>query len=130
MKNTLLIVALAGLAALMLGGAVAGSALDIWPEFNLRLVEHVVCPPEQTLEYRELGLVTYTDSDGTHNVENISISCITGDGTRIQGKGTATIGALFGLYSMLLFLPLLAAGFLFRRYLVRRNPRAAGPTRR
>jgi len=97
---------------------------------NLRLVQRVVCPPGQTLEYRELGLVTYTDSEGTHNAANISISCVSSDGTRTEGRGTAVISALLALYFVIFFVPLLIAGLLFRRSLLRRNSAAApSPTR-
>src|SRR5574342_296899 len=105
MKKPLLIAALAGFVALIFA-AVGTSSLAIVPEVNLRLIERVVCPQGQRLEYRELGQYTYTDSEGTHNRERISISCVSVDGTRSEGKGTAAISALMGLYFLICFVPL------------------------
>lgn len=130
MKRTLLIVALAAGAALIFA-AVAASTLDVafTRDFNLRLVQGLICPAGQTLEYRELGLTTYTDSDGTHNQMQISISCLAADGTRVEGRGDATFGALLGLYFLVGFIPLVIAGLVLRFRLTRRSPgRTAGRT--
>ena len=120
MKKPLLIAALAGFVALIFA-AVGTSSLAIVPEVNLRLIERVVCPQGQRLEYRELGQYTYTDSEGTHNRERISISCVSVDGTRSEGKGTAAISALMGLYFLICFVPLFTSAVLFRRSMIGRN---------
>jgi len=130
MKQYLLIIAIAALAALLFAGITAGSVLDIAPEFSLGLVERVVCPQGQTLEYRELGQVTYTDSEGTHNAANVSISCVASDGTRVEGKTGAVIGALLGLYFVVFFVLLAPAGLLVRWFLLRRSPGARGSASR
>ena len=120
MNRSLLLAALTGLVALILA-ALGASSLAVIPDFNLRLVEGVVCPRGQTLEYQSLGQFTYTDADGTHNRERVSISCVAADGTRQAGKGTATISALAGLYFLICWAPLLAGALLLRRSLLRRN---------
>ena len=120
MNKTLLIAALAGFVALIFA-AVGTSSLAIVPDVNLRLIERAVCPQGQELEYRELGQYTYTDAEGTHNRERMSISCVSVDGTRYVGKGTAAISALMGLYFLTCFVPLSTSAVLFRRSMIRRS---------
>ncbi len=129
MKQYLLIAVGAGFVALIFAGVASGS-LNAAPEFNLRLVQGVVCPGEQTLEYRELGQFTYTDADGTHNAAHVSFSCVAADGTRTEGHGTATLGALFGLYFVVSFGPLFGAAALWWWWRGRRGPRRAAAPRR
>jgi len=119
MKKTLLLAGLAGFVALLFA-ALGTSTLGIAPEFNLRLIERVICPQGQKLEYREMGQFTYSDAEGTHKRENISMSCVSADGTREEGKGTAVIGTLLGMYFLICFLPLFASAVLFRWRMVRR----------
>ena len=120
MKENLLLAALAAMAALILAAA-GSSSLEIAPEFSTRLVQGVVCPAGQTLEYRELGVVTVTDADGTYQRVNISVSCVAPDGTRESGKSGATIAALTGLYFAICFGPLFVGAVVFRRVMVRRQ---------
>ena len=124
MKKDLLIAALAGFVALILA-AVATASLSVIPGVHLRLVERVVCPSGQNLEYRELEQFTYTDAAGTHTQARVSISCVSSDGTITTGTGTAVISALLGLYFVIFCVPLLAAGLLYRRSLLRPKPGAA-----
>jgi hypothetical protein len=120
MKKTLFLAALAAFVALLFA-ALATSTVGSVPALNLRLVDWVICPAGQQLEYRELGPITYTDSTGTHNQERISISCLASDGTRVEGKSSATIAALMVLYSLACFAPLFGAGLLLRYRLRRRR---------
>jgi len=119
MKKYLLIAGLAGCVALLLA-AVGTASLGIAPELNLRLIERVICPQGQKLEYRELGQYTYTDAEGTHNRANISISCVSAEGIRSEGKGTSVISTLMGMYFLLCFVPLFLSAVLLRAWMSRR----------
>jgi hypothetical protein len=119
MKKTLLIAGLAGLVALLFA-ALGTSTLSIAPAFNLRLIEPVICPQGEKLEYRELGQFTFTDAEGTHKRANISMSCVSADGAREEGKGTSVISTLMGMYFLICFVPLFVSGVLFRGWILRR----------
>ena len=118
MNKTLLLTALVALAALLVAG-VAASTLTLAPTFNLALVSWAVCPNGQRLEYRELEPITYTDAEGLHNQQRISLSCLAADGTRAEGKSAATVAALLTLYFLIVFGPLLVAALRWQRGLRR-----------
>ena len=108
MKKIWLAAIVAGVAVIF--AAVATATLSLVPRFNLRLVEGMICPPDQTLDYQESAPYTITDAQGTRRVANVSIDCVAPDGTRVGGKEGATIGSLMGVYFLLCFVPFLGVG--------------------
>lgn len=124
MKKNLLI-ALITVAVALLCAGVGTSTLTLVPQFNLRLVESIVCSDGQTLEYQESATYTYTDSTGTHRRANIAIECVASDGSRFPGKEGATIGTLMGLYFLTCFVPLLAVGLFLRWKFLRPTTRTS-----
>ena len=96
-----------GVTALIFSGTIMGVSAGVAPEASFRLVGSVVCPPGTEIEYAEGGESSYLGDDGLrHSGTSFSLSCVGADGTRSEDKTLAAIGALFGLYFLICFVPL------------------------
>ena len=96
-----------GVAALIFAGTTLGVTAGTAPAASFRLVGPIVCGKGSDLEYSEGGETSYLGDDGQyHSGTSFSVSCVAADGTRSEGKELAAIGALFGLYFLVCFVPL------------------------
>ena len=105
-----------GFIALMFAAIVGGTSFAGGTEFNLRLVEGLVCPDNSTLTYR-LGAYEETDEfpsasnpiGSSSSGRSFSVYCV--ESGEIVGSGNSllilTLATILGGYFLVCFLPLL-----------------------
>ena len=91
---------LGGLYSLIFAGVAGGTALNLAPKFSFELVGRYVCPEGANLQY-ENG---QSAASGTFN-NSYSISCVTQDGTVVEGMKSRATTSVIGMYFLLCFIP-------------------------
>ncbi len=94
-----------GVAALIFGGSVGGTAIGVAPEYHVRLLGGLglLCEKGETVTFHEGGEVTTTDSDGFPSTGTaIQISCDSPDGTSRMLSPEEGIGGFLGIIGLVL----------------------------
>jgi hypothetical protein len=105
-----------GVAALIFGASVGGTAIGLAPEYHVRLLGGLglVCEKGETVTFHEGGRTTTTDSNGVPSTgTTIEISCDSPDGTsRVLSSEEgvlgflSVIGVVLAGYFLICFVPL------------------------
>ena len=120
-----------GFAALIFGAAVGGSSFAVATDFNLKLVEGLVCPSGSSLTYRlgsyesEWEFPSASNPIGSESGgRSMNLYCVANSEIVASGNGllVRTVGTILAGYFLSCFIPLLVVSSALFWWLRRRLP--------
>jgi hypothetical protein len=111
----LVVITASAVTALIFMGAAGGSSFAVAPEFNLGLVEGLICPDGTRVEYEEIKRSFHLPGESQPHT-----TCINDLGEEVEDVTLKSIGAVLGMYFLACFVPMVIGGsflgiFIFSR---------------